>query len=87
MKGNIEIICDDRGTHISVNITEAKEHDQVFLVHALGKALGLASIDYTVLAAAEAEGILNEAEPMRVSIDSEGLKKQLQLLKEEHNES
>lgn len=85
MKGKIEIICDDKGTHLSVDVHETKEHDTVFLVHALGKVLGLEPTDYMVLAMAEAEGVLDGiGKPMAVTIDTNELIKQL---KEEQNES
>lgn len=85
MKGKIEIICDEHGTHLSVDVHQTKDHDTLFLVHALGKALGLEPIDYTVLAKAEADGILNGVgKPTVVSVDTKELLKQL---KEEQNES
>lgn len=77
MKGKIEIICDDKGTHISIGITEAKEHDSLFLVHALGKSLGLSAFDYEVLSYAESEGVLDGAAPMAVAIDTNEFFKQL----------
>lgn len=79
MKGKIEITCDEQGVHLSVNVHQCKDHDRAFVVHALGKALGLEYVDYMVLAAAEHEGILQEAgSPVMVTIDTEGLKKQLE---------
>lgn len=85
MKGKIEIICDDKGTHLAVDVQGAGASDRVFLVHALGKALELEYLDYMVLAAAEAEGLL-EVEPKHttVTIDTDGL---LQQLKEKQSES
>ena len=83
MKGKIEIICDGRGVHLSVNVSEVGEHDSVFLTHALGKALGLGPHDYMVAAMAEMQGVLDEAgSPVAVTIDTEGLLKQM--LEEEH---
>ena len=85
MKGKIEIICDEKGTHLSVNITETVEHDNVFLVHALGKSLGLNPHDYMVLAMAEAEGVLDGVpQPVLITIDTDELHKQLE---EEMHES
>lgn len=85
MKGKIEITCDGKGAHLSVDVREAVEHDKVFLVHALGKALGLEPHDYMVLAMAEAEGVLDGVcAPTTVTVDTDELLKQL---KEEQNES
>ena len=36
MKGRIEIICDERGVHMDVQIKTELEYDRAFLVHALG---------------------------------------------------
>ena len=85
MKGKIIIICDDRGTHLSVDVTDTEEHERIFIVHALGKSLGLEPIDYEVIAAAEAEGVLDgKGTPMAITIDTDELFKQL---KEEADES
>ena len=85
MKGKIEIICDDKGVHLAVQVEGTRDSDRVFLVHALGKALKLEPHDYMVLAMAESEGILDDAgKPMAITIDTDELLKQL---KEEHNES
>lgn len=85
MRGRIEIICDDKGTHLSLDVQGSGVADKLFVVHALGKALELDSEDYIVLAAAEAEGVLDgEGKPMAVTIDTDELLKQL---KEEQNES
>ena len=85
MKGKIEIICDDKGTRLSINVTGKGIADKLFVVHALGKALELDSEDYIVLAMAEAEGMLDvEGKPMAVTVDTTELLKQL---KEEQDES
>lgn len=85
MKGRIEIICDDKGTHLSVDVKGAKNHEKLFVVHALGKALGLEPIDYTVLAMAKTDGILNGVGKSTVlSVNTKELFKQL---KEEQDES
>lgn len=84
MKGKIEIICDDKGVHLSVYVEGARDSDKVFLVHALGKALKLDRADYMVLAMVEAAGLLNDVEkPFNVLVDADELLKQL---KEEQNE-
>lgn len=85
MKGRIEIICDDKGTHLSVDVSGSKAHEKVFVVHALGKALELEPSDYIVMAMAEADGVLDSVgKPMTVTIDTNELLKQI---KEEQNES
>ena len=78
MKGKIVITCDEHGTHVSTNVTEMAEHDDVFLVHALGKSLGFGPAEYIVLAMAEAEGVLDVTHtPTVVDIDLDELCKQL----------
>lgn len=85
MTGKIEIICDDKGVHVSANVKGTRESDRAFLVHSVGKALGLESMDYMVIAMAEASGILDpEDKPIAVTIDTEELYRQL---REERNES
>ena len=85
MKGKIVITCDEHGTHIRTDITEMVKHDDVFLVHALGKSLGLGPEDYMVLAIAEAEGVLDATcTPTLVTIDTDELRKQL---KEENQDA
>ena len=78
MKGKIEIICDDKGTHLSVDVQGSGIADKLFVVHALSKALELDSDDYVVLAMAEAEGVLDgKGKPMAITIDTDELIKQL----------
>lgn len=85
MTGKIEIICDDTGVHVSANVQGTRDSDRAFLVHSVGKVLGLEYIDYMVIAMAEAQGVMNtEGEPVEITIDTEELRRQL---KEEHNES
>lgn len=83
LKGKIEIVCDDTGAHIMAEIEDAQEKDNLFLVHALGKALGLQARDYVVLCVAEASGVLNEADRAVISIDPDGLLRRF--MKEEDN--
>ena len=84
MEGKIEIICDKKGVHLSVDVKDTEEHDRAFIVHALGKALGLEAHDYMILSLAEAEGILDGvSKPLAITIDTEELLKQL---KEEQDE-
>lgn len=78
MKGKIEIVCDDKGVHLAVNVQVKGRSDSAFLVHALGKALDLSALDYLSIAMMEVDGVLDEATPGRVIIDVEGLKKQMQ---------
>lgn len=59
MFGKITIECDEKGTHVSTNIKIGHDSDRAFLVHALGKALGLCPIDYLILCIAETEGVLD----------------------------
>ena len=85
MKGKIVITCDEHGTHISTDITDMAKHDDAFLVHALGKSLGLGPAEYVVLAMAEAEGVLDETTtPTLVTIDTDELLKQM---KEENQDA
>ena len=78
MKGKIVITCDEHGTHVRTEMTEMVEHDDVFLVHALGKSLGLGPAEYIVLSMAEAEGVLDKTNtPTVVNIDMDELCKQL----------
>ena len=85
MKGRIEIICDERGVHMDVQIKTELASDRAFLVHAFGKALGMSYEDYLVLSMAEVTGVLDElGSPKQVTIDREELLKQL---KEEQLES
>ena len=84
MKGKIEIVCDDNGTHLSVNVRGERASDRIFVVHALGKALQLEPVDYMVMALAESDGVLDEAAVPSISIDRDELARQL---KEEHSES
>lgn len=78
MKGKIVITCDEHGTHIRSNMTDMAEHDDVFLVHIIGKSLGLEPRDYHVLAMAEAEGVLDgAATPVMVTIDTDELRRQM----------
>lgn len=78
MKGKIVITCDEHGTHIRTDVTEMAEHGDIFLVHALGKALGLVPEDYMVLAIAEAKGVLDKTNtPTLVTIDTDELLKQM----------
>lgn len=85
MKGRIEIICNERGVHMNVEIKTELESDRAFLVHALGKALGMSYEDYLVLSMAEATGVLDElGSPKHITIDRNELLKQL---KEEQLES
>ena len=85
MKGKIVITCDEHGTHIRTDITEMAEHDDTFLVHALGKSLGLVPEDYMILAIAEAEGVLDKTNtPTLVTIDTDELLKQM---KEENQDA
>ena len=84
MRGKIEIICDDKGTHLSVNVSGTGIADKLFVVHALGKALELSPLDYMVLSTAETEGVLDgKGNPMTITIDTDELHKQLE---EEQNE-
>lgn len=80
MRGRIIIEVDDAGTHFVSTMTDLARADKVFLVHALGRMLGLNLLDYQVLMLAEHEGVLNEAvaQPITVSIDMTELEKQLQ---------
>ena len=79
MKGKIVITCDEHGTHIRTDITEMAEHDDAFLVHALGKSFGLTFEDYMIIAIAESNGVLDKSTvPTLVSIDTDELLKQLQ---------
>ena len=80
MKGRIIIEVDDAGTHFVDTMTDLVRTDRVFLVHALGRLLGLELLDYQVLMLAEHEGVLNEAvtQPITVSVDMTELEKQLQ---------
>lgn len=80
MKGRIIIEVDDAGTHFMNTMTDLIRADKVFLVHALGRLLGLDLLDYQVLMLAEHEGVLNEAvsQPINISIDMTELEKQLQ---------
>ena len=85
MKGRIEITCDEHGTHLDVQVKTEHDSDRAFLVHALGKALGLTYDDYLVLSIAEATGVLDSAaQPKHVTIDRKELLRQL---KEEQLES
>ena len=78
MKGKIVITCDESGTHIRTDLTEMTEHDDAFLVHALGKSLGLGPEDYMILSIAEAKGVLDKSTaPTLVTIDTDELLKQL----------
>ena len=80
MKGKIIIEVDDTGTHFVSTMTDLVRADRVFLVHALGRMLGLEMLDYQVLMLAEHEGVLNEAisQPIAISVDMTELEKQLQ---------
>lgn len=80
MKGRIIIEVDDAGTHVMNTMTDLVRADKVFLVHALGRLLGLELLDYQVLMLAEHEGVLNEAvtQPITISVDMTELEKQLQ---------
>ena len=85
MKGKIVITCDKYGTHIRSDVTDMAKHDDVFLVHALGKSLGLTPEDYMVLAIAESENVLDAtATPTLVTIDTDELLKQM---KEENQDA
>lgn len=85
MKGKIVITCDEHGTHIRTDMEALEKHDYVFLVHALGKSLGLGPDDFIVIALADAEGVLDSvSSPTKVTIDTDELLKQL---KEEQLES
>ena len=77
MKGKITIECDDRGTHLDVSMHCTKQHDRTFLVHALGRALGLEAEDYIILVVVEGSGVLDDKGPTRISIDRDELLKQL----------
>lgn len=78
MKGKIVITCDERGTHVRTDITDMTKHDDAFLVHALGKSLGLTFEDYMIIAVAESEGVLDKTTtPTLVTIDTDELLKQL----------
>ena len=80
MKGKIIIKVDDTGTHFVNTMVDLERADRVFLVHALGRLLGLELLDYQVLMLAEHEGVLDEAvtQPITVSVDMTELEKQLQ---------
>lgn len=80
MKGKIIIEVDDTGTHFVSTMTDLVRAHKLFLVHALGRMLGLELLDYRVLMLAEHEGVLNEAvaQPINISIDMTELEKQLQ---------
>ena len=78
MKGKIEIVCDDQGVHLAVNVQVKGRADSAFLVHALGKALNLSTLDYLSLAMMEVDGVLDESTPYGVTIDVDGLQKQMQ---------
>ena len=84
MRGKIEITCDSSGIRLSVQIKGERQSDKVFLVHALGKALELTSQDYVAMSIIENSGLMDEARPTRVVVDTNELLKQL---KEEQNES
>ena len=78
MKGKIVITCDEHGTHVHTEMTEMAKHGDAFLVHALGKSLGLGPEDYIILSIAEAEGVLDKTNtPTVVNIDMDELCKQL----------
>ena len=78
MKGNISIVCDENGVHLACNVSECKDSDRAFLVHALGKALHLESEDYLILAMVESTGILDRKLPTVITVDTDELKKQLE---------
>lgn len=79
MQGKIEIICDDKGVHMSVQVKMERESDPVFLTHVVGKALGLSPEDYLIMAMGEAEGVLDgKALPGTITIDHKELLKQLE---------
>lgn len=79
MQGKIEIICDDKGVHISVQVKVKRESDPVFLTHAVGRALGLSPEDYLIMSLAEAEGVLDgKGSPSSITIDRKELLKQLE---------
>ena len=79
MKGKIEIICDDTGVHMSVQVNMEHESDPVFLTHVVGRALGLSPEDYLIMAMAEAEGVLDgKGSPSSITIDRKELLKQLE---------
>ena len=63
---------------------EKERATKYFLVHALGKALELTSQDYVAMSIIENSGLMDEARPTRVVVDTNELLKQL---KEEQNES
>lgn len=79
MQGKIEIICDDTGVHMSVQVNMERESDPVFLTHVVGRALGLSPEDYLIMAMAEAEGVLDGKDlPGTITIDRKELLKQLE---------
>lgn len=78
MKGRIEIICDDKGTHLDVQVKTERDSDRVFLVHALGRALGLGPDDYLIMSLADASGVFDSIDPPKaITIDRKELLKQL----------
>ena len=85
MQGKITITCDETGTHLHNTILDMSRADAIFLVHALGKMLGLEPLDYKVLTIAESMDVLGEDSDtkMAVTIDVTEFMKQLM---EEDNE-
>jgi hypothetical protein len=75
MKGKIIIEHDESGTSIAVQMKGTTDNDRLFLVHALGKSLGLGPLDYAVLIEAEAAGVLDNEVAL---IDAKELKKQME---------
>ena len=78
MKGNISIVCDENGVSLACNVSECRDSDRTFLVHALGKALHLESEDYLILSIMEATGVLDHKSPTVITVDADELKKQLE---------
>lgn len=85
LRGQITIVSDSTGTHLTNTMKEMTKPDAIFLVHALGKMLGLEAFDYRVLTLAESSHVLDDAKVGKsvVTIDVAELKKQLS---EEQNE-
>ena len=79
MRGKIEIICDDKGVHMSVQVKTERESDPLFLTHVVGRALGLSPEDYLIMSIAEAGGVFDgKGSPSGITIDYKELLKQLE---------
>lgn len=59
MEGTITVVCDSMGVRVSVRLEHMKEHDNILLLHAIGKVLKCTPQDYQVMSMAEDAGVLS----------------------------